>query len=227
MRRQILLATLMLSLGISVSAREFKHYETQPIVIVSRSPEGKKLVRIDMDYLDATLRNMAAQANRYPPQFDTPQDKERALKDVRDLVGLMSLLVDASPSNTDLLFRAARTFGMAHNMDVPGTAEKADELFRQLLDLEPTHPQGNFQYGAFLAGVGQPRMALPYLDKALSLGVTDADYSLGLTHLSLGDKARALQHLQAFKRRQPRNTEVDTLMDAIQSGRTEVRKSAL
>jgi hypothetical protein len=38
-----------------------------------------------------------------------------------------------------------------------------------------------------LEGAGKPKEALTYLEKARSLGVVDAVYSIGMTYLSLGD----------------------------------------
>lgn len=74
-------------------------------------------------------------------------------------------------------------------------------------------------YGVFLAGAGKPKDALPYFEKALSLGVIDAAYGVGMTYLALGDKEQALKNLEDYKRRKPSDGNVDQLIDAIRNER--------
>jgi tetratricopeptide (TPR) repeat protein len=76
-------------------------------------------------------------------------------------------------------------------------------------------------YGKYLSGVGKPKEALPYIEKALSLGVIDAAYAIGMTHLTLGDKEQALKSLEDYKRRKPSDGSVDQLIDAIRNGKIE------
>ncbi len=80
-------------------------------------------------------------------------------------------------------------------------------------------------YGTLLAGVGKPKEALPYLEKALAVGVADAAYAIGIAYLTLGDKERALRNLEDYKARNPGDTSVDKLMDAIRNGKVEFKRS--
>jgi len=80
-------------------------------------------------------------------------------------------------------------------------------------------------YGTFLAGVGKPKDALPYLEKALSVGVSDAAYALGMTHLSLGNKESALENLEAYRQRNPNDMNVAKLIDAIRNGKVEIKRN--
>jgi tetratricopeptide (TPR) repeat protein len=73
--------------------------------------------------------------------------------------------------------------------------------------------------------VGKPKEALPHLDKALSLGVSDAAYTIALTYLALGDKEQALKNLEDYRRRVPADGTVDRLLDAIRNGRIEFKRS--
>ena len=55
----------------------------------------------------------------------------------------------------------------------------------------------NFRYGVFLAGTNKSRSeAIPLLEKAKTLGIVGAEYTLGLTYLSLGDKVEAVENLK-------------------------------
>ena len=78
-------------------------------------------------------------------------------------------------------------------------------------------------YGTFLAGVGKPKEALPYLEKALAVGVVDAAYAIGMTYLSLGDKEQALKSLENYKQRKPSDENVVKLIDAIRNGKIEIK----
>lgn len=122
-----------------------------------------------------------------------------------------------------MLFRAGFLNSMGHNLDIPGSAKKTSVIFQKLLADEPSNPKANYSYGAFLAGAGKPKEALPYLEKALALGVKEADFSIGLVRLGLGDKEGALKNLEAYKLNVPGDKNVDQIIEAIRNGKIEVK----
>ena len=167
--------------------------------------------------------DLSAHARSYPPQFDTPQDKQRATEDVKALSGMLDVLINVPDPDLKLLTLAGDVNSIGHNLDIPGSAQKANSVFRRLLAAAPSDPRGNYMYGTFLAGVGKPKEALPYLERALSLGVIDAAYTIGMTHLALGDKEQALKNLDDYKQRKPNDGRVDQLIDAIRNGKMEIQ----
>ncbi|MDR1162778.1 MAG: hypothetical protein LBM17_02940 [Candidatus Accumulibacter sp.] len=221
---KLLFALLAVLVAFSASAREYGNHDPKRLLTVSETPSGKKY-GFDGAYLDQMLNDLSAHAKNYPPQFDTQEDKQRAIRDVRTLSGMLDILINVPDPNPELLFRAAYLNSMGHNLDIPGAAEKADSIFLKLLAAKPSDPRGNYAYGAFLVGAGKSKEALPYLEKALSLGVVDAAYAIGMTHLALGDKARAMKSFEDYKRRNPKDGNVDTLIEGIRSGKIEVRKN--
>ncbi len=224
MRKYLL--TLLILLACSVAyAKEYGTYDPKRALTVSETPAGKKY-GFDVPYLDKILNDLAAHAKNYPPQFDTPGDRQRAVQDVKVLSGMLDILITGPTPNPELLRRAGFLNSIGHNLDIPGSAEKAGSIFRNLLTAAPSDPRGNYMYGTFLAGTGKPTQALPYLEKALALGVADAAYAIGMTYLSLGDKEKALEHLEAYKRRNPSDGSVDKLIDAIRNGRIEFKKGS-
>ncbi|MFZ5581603.1 MAG: tetratricopeptide repeat protein [Pseudomonadota bacterium] len=218
----IALAALALLLGTGAHAREYGIYDPKRLLTVTETPSGKKY-GFDGAYLDQMLNDLAAHAKNYPPQFDTPQDRQRATQDVKVISGMLDTLVNVPNPNPDLLLRAAHLGSMGHNLEIPGAADKANALFQRLLQLEPAHPRGNYLYGTFLAGAGKPREALPYLEKALAAGIADAAFTLGMAHLSLKDQDGALKYLEDYKRRRPGDANADRFIDAIRNGRIEIR----
>lgn len=69
------------------------------------------------------------------------------------------------------------------------------------------------------------RDALPYLEKSLSFGVAEARYAIGMAHLSLGDKERALEHLELYRQDNPNDKGIEQLLDTVRNGKIEVKKT--
>lgn len=222
--RTLLLTILLALVTTAVNAREYGNYDTKRLITVTETPEGKKY-GFGGPYLGQMMNDLSAHARNYPPQFDTPQDKQRATEDVKALSGMLDLLINVPNPDLRLLTLAGDVNSMGHNLDIPGLAQKADSIFLRLLAAAPSDPQGNFMYGAFLSGIGKPKEALPYLERALSLGVIDAAYAIGMTHLTLGDKDAALKNLEDYKRRKPSDEGVDQLINAIRNGKIEFKRS--
>jgi len=205
-------------------ATEYGHYDPKRILTVSETPSGKKH-GIDGKYLDQMLSDLARHAKNYPPQFDTPQDRQRAIQDIKTLSGMLDILVNGPSPNPEILWRAGFLNSMGHNLDISGSAEKASATFQKLLAVSPSDSRGNYMYGTFLAGTGKPKEALPYLEKALAVGVTDAAYALGMTYLTLGNKQKALENLEAYRQRNPNDGNVAKLIDGIRNGKVEIKRS--
>ncbi len=85
-----------------------------------------------------------------------------------------------------------------------------------------SHARGHYHYGVFLAGTStMTKRSLPHLEKALKLGVGQADYSLGLAHLLLGNNADALRYFQTFLARHPDHDATKQMVEAIETGQVE------
>lgn len=219
---KFVLAFLVLLTTLGADAREYGAYDLKRLITVSETPSGRKY-GFDGAYLDLILNDLAAHARNYPPQFDTPQDQQRAAQDALALAGMLDSLINVPSPHPELLIRAAHLNSMGHNLGVAGAGEKANLIFQRLLAILPSDARGNYMYGAFLSGVGKPKDALPYLEKALAIGVVDAAYAIGMTHLALGDKEKALKSLEDYKARRPGDGNVDKLIEAIRNGKIEFK----
>ena len=171
--RRFLVTVLTLLVVSTASAREYLSFDLKRLITAVETPSGKK-ASLDIPYLDQILNDLSDHAINYPPQFDTPQDQQRATQDVLALSKMLDMLIDIPSPNPELLVRAGHVNSMGHNLDIAGAGEKASIIFQRLLTAVPAHPRGNFLYGTLLAGGGKPKEALPYLEKALSVGLTDA-----------------------------------------------------
>lgn len=205
-------------------AAEYGHYETLRILTVSETPSGKKY-GIDGKYLEQMLNDLGLHAKNYPTQFDTPQDKQRAIQDVTMLSGMLDILVNAPNPNPELLLRVGFLNSMGYNLDIPGSAEKTTSIFQKLFAISSSEPRANYIYGTFLASTTRFKEAIPYLKTALAGGANDANYALGMTYLSLGDKEKALENLEAYRQRNPNDGNISKLVEALRSGTLEIKRS--
>jgi tetratricopeptide (TPR) repeat protein len=217
--RTIFVALSCLLVFSVVEAKEYGRYDLKRVVPETSS--GKQ-PHVDGRYLDQILNDLGLHARNYPPRFDTPADRERAVRDVKYLSGLLDVLIDGPSPNSELLFRACFLNSIGHNLDISGSAEKANSIFKRLLAISPSDPRANYHYGTFLAGATRYTEAIPYLQKALAAGLADAAYGLGMTYLSLGDKDKALDHLEAYRQRKPNDEKIPKIIDAVRNGNPEI-----
>lgn len=211
-------------------AKEYGNYNLKhslkKIITVSDASTGAH-TSVHLDYLDQILTDLSLHARNYPPTFDTPQDKARAVEDVKTLSVLLEILVNGPNPHPELLLRAGLLNSIGHNLDIPGTADEAKLLFQKLLATSPSDPRANYHYGTFLAGAAKSREALPYLEKALSAGVGDAAYSIGMAYLILGDKQKALSNLEAYQQHRPNDEPLAKLIDDIRNGQFKIQWSRM
>jgi tetratricopeptide (TPR) repeat protein len=201
--------------------RGYGNYDARRILTMTETPSGKR-GGIDMRYLDQMLEGLASGAANYPPKF-SEQDTQRAARDARTVAGMLDILVKDPNAHPEILFRAATVNAMAHNLSVPGAAEKAAVIYQRLLALQPESPRTNFHYGAFLGNTGRFRESVGYLEKALAAGNINAAYSLGLAHLALEDKDKALRYLETYQARGGQ-ADVSKFVNALRSGKVEIRR---
>jgi hypothetical protein len=123
-----------------------------------------------------------------------------------------------------MLLRLAVLHGFGHNLDIPGSSEKAEALFTKLLGITPDDPQANFRFGVFYAVTAKRANAVPYLEKAKALGVPNADYWLGVTYASLGENAKAIENLTSYTNRVPTDINAAKILDAVRNGKVEIKQ---
>ncbi|MDA0200128.1 MAG: hypothetical protein OT643_15305, partial [Bacteroidetes bacterium] len=116
---RLLLALLVVLVTSNANAREYGNYDPKRLLTISETSAGKNY-GFDSAYLDQILNDLSAHAKNYPPQFDTPQDKQRATQDVKALSGMLDILINVPTPNSELLVRASYINSMGHNLDIPG-----------------------------------------------------------------------------------------------------------
>jgi len=217
MKPSIFLLILLAFLSGSSFANEYGVYDPKMILTVTETNAGKKY-GLDLKYLDQIINDLSVHAKNYPPKFDNENDKQRATNDTKILSGMLDTLVNNPKASPDLLRRTSLLNSIAHNLDIPGAAQKADRDFQNLLNQLPDDPAANFAYGAFLGGANQGSKAFPYLEKAAKAGYTDAYYALGMAYLTQNNTDLALKNFEIYKSHNPNDQSVVKIMEAIKNG---------
>lgn len=222
--RPLLLALSFLLSFSCAQAQEYHNFEPQKLIQQKDSLSGKT-ISMDQNYLQLTLRELAVHAMHYPPKFDTPRDRDRVIEDLKILSGLFDKLLANPEVNQDLLLSASYVNIMAYKLELPDSNIKTPAIFQRLLAIAPNHPLANLEYGDFLRHSGKPKEAVPFLEKALAGGLTQANRTLGMAWLQLGDPARALSYLEIEQKNNPNALDIRTLIEHIRAGKFKFDKS--
>ena len=202
---------------------EYGHYRLDQLLSVTQTSPGKPSVSVNIAYFSQILDDLERHAGSYPAHFEFTDDRQRAEHDVLGISKMLDPLIESLASSPPLLLRLAVLHSVGHNLDVPDSAAKAVTAFNKLLSVAPQDPQANYRYGAFLAATTRKGEGIAYLEKAQSLGVSEADYWLGLSYQLIGNRERAVADLEAYTRHFPSDARAAALLDAIRNGKVQVK----
>ena len=227
MKKTALAATLLLACA-AVFAKPYPKYDVVKSVLHDQGFDG--------DAADKIREDLADHAGEYPPKFDNEADRKRAEKDAVTLARLYSGLIEQKivtekqPERyRSVLHSIARLSWIAHNLDVPGAAAKADQHYRMLLAVVPQKQRAGMQseYGSFLASIGQTDAAVKMLNEAVQGGSERSRLPLGMALLSQGKKSESLKQLRIYVKKYPEDKRAAQLVDAVENGRFEVRRTEM
>jgi cytochrome c-type biogenesis protein CcmH/NrfG len=99
-----------------------------------------------------------------------------------------------------------------------GRADRAMDLFRQVLQHDPKNGEALLYLAGALASGGRPADALPYFERALNAGPrsTMALNGLGLTRLATGDRSGAAAAFRESLRLDPKQEDVSRTLAELQ-----------
>lgn len=216
------ITALTVTMANTALATPYPHHNPKKILVRKTSATGSN-ISVDIHYLDSILSDLAMHARSYPPQFDNDEDRIKAIRDVRSLDYMLSVIDQTQPGDAEMLLRHARINSMGYNLDVSGSGNKAEQLFQTVLNKAPDNPQVNYYYGLFLASAGKADKAIPLLHKAADGKLYDAYYNLGLVYLSLNNTEQALSYLQKYQQLTPHHADTRKIIETIQSGQSNLQ----
>jgi tetratricopeptide (TPR) repeat protein len=175
--------------------------------------------KVSSEVVDYFLDQISSHTRSWPPKWDYPGQPEEVAAQLNTIINALELARETSASNVDILWRLGLAYTYAYNLGIPGSPERANEIFQDLLFVNPDHPQGNLYYGAFLAGIAERvRESIPYLEKAARLGFDEALFMLGFVYVHLYDDNKALEYYRRYLGKHPDNEQARKLIEAIKKG---------
>ena len=151
-------------------------------------------------------------------------DHIEALRGLGDIALLESRLDAASSRYARILEIDPADAGAMTKVGVlrmrAGRAEEAIALFRQAVEREPANAEALLYLAGALSSTGHPAEAVPLFERALAAGprTTMILNGLGLTKLSLGDRAGAAAALRESLRLDPQQPDVARTLSEIRGG---------
>lgn len=226
MKQIILPLILLCSFSTLCFAKEYGKYDPKKVIIAAKTESGTQY-SLDLQYLDTILEDLTAHAGGYPPKFSSENERNAAKEDVTYLSDMLNIITNTPKPAVEILKRTSLLNTIGHNLDIAGTAERADRDYQKLLEQLPNDSGINFSYGSFLGGSNQAKKALPYLKKAVETGYNNAYFALGMSYLSLKENKKALESFEQYQKYNPNSKEVVSIIEAIKSGKVRYKTDTI
>lgn len=224
-RYSALFFVFLLCLSPSNNSFASKKFALNDCIKESTDESGDKKYSVSMEAVDYFLDKISIHAKDYPVKFDSDKQRKEIEHELKSIVYMLETVLENYPTDQGILWRVGFAYSMEYNLDIPGSGEKCEKYFRELLSLNPEHPQGNFLFGAFLVGTAtRQKESISYLQKAESLGYDDATYMLGFAFLALNEKEKALNYYEKYLKKYPNHKETKIIIRSIKENRVEYKK---
>ena len=174
---------------------------------------------IDITEIDDFLQMVEGKARHYPPRFTDRQERRGFEAKLREVSAQLDTLAANNNASFDVLIRAFKASILGRNLDL-GSAytTKSLKYAQQILKINKEDAEANFWFGFSLSEGGGQKEAVPYLDKAIKLGVQEAYLVAVNNYLALTQKKNAIQTLKNYKVKYPEESEIaDRLIREIET----------
>jgi tetratricopeptide (TPR) repeat protein len=193
-------------------------HKLKEVVVTRTDAGGKTIQQLDVSVLDYFLNTIGGYSDSNESQTDDAR-KQDVLNKLKRLTILLTDLDHGPSVDVNILQREARAYDLLYDLGFEDMAATTDALYQRLLKQQPDDGTANYLYGDFLARSDAKRpQSIPYLDKALKLGVKKANYTLGLVYITQGKDPQALACLKQYSADYPGDQRAKRLIAAVQSG---------
>jgi len=217
--KRYIISLLFLAFPLAALSADWK-YELSEALSKSKNEEDVDQYSINLEIVDDYIERIAKHAKEYPPRFTSKEEYEDVAEKLNGLIGVLAIVSENQQNNPELLLRLGFVQSMAHNININGAADKAKENYEKLLKISPNNIKGNYLFGMFLSGTRKYHFdSIPFLEKALALGETDSQYTLGLLYYEQGDKEKGLKYLRKYSENNPEQDRVKKVINAIETGK--------
>ncbi|MEN6670779.1 hypothetical protein AAJP47_10415 [Psychrobacter sp. B38] len=190
-----------------------------PTVLIPQQ-KGLGTDKLDVSLLDAFINEVSPNARHYPPNFPNRTQRYNTREKIKVLAEWIEPYAQSPNASYDVLIRAAKLNGMGRNLDLGSDyTVRGGQYVDRAIKIQPDSGEANFLYGMMLSEGGGFKEGQKYLDKAVSLGYTEAEQSLAQSDVLSDRRDSALQRLRRLAGENPNNTIIPQQIKLVEDGK--------
>ena len=190
-----------------------------PTVLIPQQ-KGLGTDKLDVSLLDDFIAEVSPNARHYPPNFPNRTQRHNAREKIKVLTDWIEPYAKSPNASYDVLLRAAKLNGMGRNLDLGSDyTVRGGQYVDRAIKIKPDSAEANFIYGLMLSEGGGFKEGQKYLDKAVSLGYTEAEQSLAQSDLLSDRREKALERLRRLEQTVPDNAVIRQQIKLVEDGK--------
>ncbi len=190
-----------------------------PTVLIPQQ-KGLGTDKLDVSLLDAFIAEASPNARHYPPNFPNRTQRYNTREKIKVLTEWIEPYAQSPNASYDVLLRAAKLNGMGRNLDLGSDYTiRGGKYVDRAIKIQPDSGEANFLYGMMLSEGGGFKEGQKYLDKAVSLGYTEAEQSLAQSDVLSDRRDNALQRLRRLAGENPNNAIIPQQIKLVEEGK--------
>ncbi|MGP5201295.1 hypothetical protein ACTXKB_00860 [Psychrobacter aquimaris] len=190
-----------------------------PTVLIPQQ-NGNNNDQLDVSLLDDFIEDVSPNARHYPPNFPNRSQRHYTREKIKVLTEWIQPYAESPNASYDVLIRAAKLNGMGRNLDLGSDYTiRGGKYVDRAIKLKPDSGEANFLYGMMLSEGGGFKEGQKYLDRAVSLGYTEAEQSLAQSDLLSDRRDNALERLRRLEGKNPNNDIIRQQIKLIEEGK--------
>ena len=176
--------------------------------------------KLDVSLLDDFIEDVSPNARHYPPNFPNRTQRHYTREKIKVLADWIEPYAKSPDASYDVLIRAAKLNGMGRNLDLGSDyTVRGGQYVDRAIKIQPDSGEANFLYGMMLSEGGGFKEGQKYLDRAVSLGYTEAEQSLAQSDLLSDRRASALERLRRLEGQYPNNKIIPQQIKLVEDGK--------
>ncbi|MDE4454747.1 tetratricopeptide repeat protein [Psychrobacter sp. DAB_AL62B] len=176
--------------------------------------------KLDVSLLDDFIKDVSPNARHYPPNFPNRTQRHNAREKIKVMTDWIEPYAKSPNASYDVLLRAAKLNGMGRNLDLGSEyTVRGGQYVDRAIKVKPDSGEANFLYGLMLSEGGGFKEGQKYLDKAVSLGYTEAEQSLAQSDLLSDRRDKALERLRRLEQQVPNNALIRQQIKLVEDGK--------
>lgn len=219
----------MTSTGIDLSGGQLPNIPTPtvqlsavsfiPTILIAQQ-QGLGTDKLDVSLIDDFIADVSPNARHYPPNFPNRSQRHYTREKIKVLAEWIEPYATSPNASYDVLIRAAKLNGMGRNLDLGSDyTVRGGQYVDRAIKIKSDSGEANFLYGMMLSEGGGFKEGQKYLDRAVSLGYTEAEQSLAQSDLLSDRRSNALERLRRLEQQVPDNTIIRQQIKLIEEGK--------